>query len=240
MNTERLTDWQRKAQVHAALADASRLQIVDLLSNSDLSSSELALALDLPSNLLAHHLKALETAGLVRRTRSEGDRRRTYLRLVPDALTGLAPSTTGATTAMDLPERVLFVCTANSARSHLAAALWAAASDVPAASAGTDPGEHIDPGAIAAAKRHLLPLLPDAHPQRFDAVSRRGDLVVTVCDLAHEGLGALLPTGASRRSTLHWSVPDPVPTGTVAAFDAAYDLLDERVSGLARRLPAAS
>jgi DNA-binding MarR family transcriptional regulator len=34
---------------------------------------------------VAHHLKVLQEAGLIVRTRSEGDRRRTYLRLLPFA-----------------------------------------------------------------------------------------------------------------------------------------------------------
>jgi hypothetical protein len=86
-------------------------------------------------------------AGLVSRRRSEGDRRRTYLRLVPGALG--PPARPPAPAA----RRVLFVCTANSARSHLAAALWRRASEIPAASAGTHPAAVIDPGAIAAAAR---------------------------------------------------------------------------------------
>lgn len=41
---------------------------------------------------------------------------------------------------MTAPERVVFGCTANSARSRLAAALWRRATDVPVALAGTHPG----------------------------------------------------------------------------------------------------
>ena len=78
--------------------------------------------LAMPSNLLAHHLHVLEQAGIITRRRSEGDRRRTYLQLIPGALDSLAPPTARAAL------RVLFVCTANSARSHLAAALWRQAS----------------------------------------------------------------------------------------------------------------
>jgi ArsR family transcriptional regulator, arsenate/arsenite/antimonite-responsive transcriptional repressor / arsenate reductase (thioredoxin) len=87
----------------------------------------------MPSNLLAHHLGVLEQAGLVSRHRSEGDRRRTYLRLVQGALDPLArpPART--------VRRVLFVCTANPAGSHLAAALWRRTSSIPVASAGTHP-----------------------------------------------------------------------------------------------------
>jgi hypothetical protein len=97
-------------------------------------------------------LHVLEQAGIVTRRRSEGDRRRAYLRLVPGALDGPAGQAARAA------RRVPFVCTANSARSHLAAALWRRASTVPAASAGTRPAGMIDPGAIAAARRHQLPL----------------------------------------------------------------------------------
>ena len=35
----------------------------------------------LGSNLLAHHLRVLEDAGVMRRVRSEGDRRRSYVQL---------------------------------------------------------------------------------------------------------------------------------------------------------------
>jgi hypothetical protein len=35
-----------------------------------------------------------------------------------------------------------------------------------------------------------------------------------------------------RRGWLHWSIPDPVPIGTPAAFDAALGELRERISAL--------
>jgi ArsR family transcriptional regulator, arsenate/arsenite/antimonite-responsive transcriptional repressor / arsenate reductase (thioredoxin) len=177
----------------------------------------------MPSNLLAHHLRALEGAGMVTRHRSEGDRRRSCLRLIPGSLDTLAaPRTRSA-------QRVLFVCTANSARSHLAAALWRQASTVPAASAGTRPAGAIDPGAIDAAGRRQLSL-PRLRPRHISDVRHHGDLIVTVCDLAHEELGAL--------AAVHWSVPDPVPAGAPESFDAALDELDRRVQVLAPRLIA--
>jgi ArsR family transcriptional regulator, arsenate/arsenite/antimonite-responsive transcriptional repressor / arsenate reductase (thioredoxin) len=199
--------------------------ITDTLADGDASPSELAAMLAMPSNLLAHHLRVLEEAGMVTRHRSEGDRRRSYLRLVPGSLDMLAGPPGRAA------RRVLFVCTANSARSHPAAALWRQASSVPAASAGTRPASAIDPGAIAAAARHRLPL-PRLRPRHVSDVRHDGDLVVTVCDLAHEELGAL--------AAVHWSVPDPVPDGDPESFDAALDELDRRVRLLAPRLAAAS
>ena len=209
--------------MHAALADPARLAITDTLTDGDASPSELAAMLAMPSNLLAHHLRVLEDAGMVTRHRSEGDKRRSYLRLVPGSLDSLArPSAWSA-------RRVLFVCTANSARSHLAAALWRQASSVPAASAGTRPAASIAPGAIAAAGRRRLPL-PRRRPRPISDVRHDGDLVVTVCDVAHEELG--------RHAALHWSVPDPVPVGSPESFDATLDELDRRVGLLAPRLAA--
>ena len=131
MSVERNSSLARRAAVHAALADPARLAITDTLLAGDASPSELAGMLAMPSNLLAHHLHVLEQAGVITRRRSEGDRRRTYLRLIPGALDSLAAPPARAA------RRVLFVCTANSARSHLAAALWRRASTIPAASAGT-------------------------------------------------------------------------------------------------------
>jgi protein-tyrosine-phosphatase/DNA-binding HxlR family transcriptional regulator len=221
MNTEQSSDLARRAAVHAALADPTRLLITDALDGSDVSPSELATLIGMPSNLLAHHLNVLEQAGLISRHRSEGDRRRNYLRLMPAPLDSLTRP--GAQAA----RRVLFVCTANSARSHLAAALWRRVGTVPAASAGTHPAAAIDPGAIAAAGRHQLPLRR-VRPRHIDDVYQDGDLVVTVCDLAREELGGL--------AAMHWSVPDPVRSGDPESFDAALDDLGQRVGRLALRL----
>ena len=225
MSGDESADLERRAAVHAALADTARLRITDTLAYGDASPSELATMLSMPSNLLAHHLRVLEETGLVIRHRSEGDRRRTYLRLVPGAL----DSSAGA--ARWAARRVLFVCTANSARSHLAAALWNQASEVPAVSAGTHPAERIDPGAVAAAQRHHLPL-PKIRPRHLSEVQGDGDLIVTVCDLAHEELGGL--------AAVHWSVPDPVPSSDPKDFDAALDELSRRVGLFATRLADAS
>jgi ArsR family transcriptional regulator, arsenate/arsenite/antimonite-responsive transcriptional repressor / arsenate reductase (thioredoxin) len=225
MSAERNSDLSRRAAVHAALADPARLAIIDTLLAGDASPSELTAMLAMPSNLLAHHLHVLEQAGVITRRRSEGDRRRTYLRLIPGSLDPLAAPPPRAA------RRVLFVCTANSARSHLAAALWRRASSVPAVSAGTHPGSAIDPGTIAAARRHRLPL-PRLRPRHISEVQHEDDLVVTVCDMAREELG--------RQSAVHWSVPDPVPAGDPASFDAAVADLSHRVGRLAPRLAASS
>ena len=225
MKPELTSGLARRAVLHAALADTARLQITDTLLTGDASPSELAAMLAMPSNLLAHHLHVLEQAGIISRRRSEGDRRRTYLQLNPGALDALAAPTARAAL------RVLFVCTANSARSHLAAALWRRASSVPAVSAGTHPAAAIDPGAAAAAERHHLPL-PRLRPRHISDVRQAGDLVITVCDLAHEELG--------EATAVHWSIPDPVPAGDPDSFDSALAELSHRVERLAPRLAATS
>ncbi|WP_028650196.1 MarR family transcriptional regulator [Nocardioides halotolerans] len=216
-------DVARRAAVFAALGEPGRLRVAEHLAVGDATPTELAQRLGVSSNLLAHHLNVLEAAGLVRRVRSEGDRRRIYVRLEGNSTPYLRPPAPGR------PERVLFVCTANSARSQLAASLWTAASEVPVSSAGTHPAARVDPGARAAARRHGLRMSAEIKPQKLEEVGP-GDLVVTVCDRAHEALGAV--------STVHWSVPDPVRIGTAAAFEAAFEDLDDRVTGLAHRLAA--
>ena len=224
MDIEQSSGFRERVAKHAALADAGRLRIVDLLTAGDFSPTELQAELGMPSNLLSHHLRTLESAGLVTRHRSEGDRRRSYLRLADGALGGLVPGIEHDA------RRVVFVCTANSARSQLAAALWSRTSAVPSASAGTHPAERVAPGAAAVARRHGLSLAK-ASPRRLDEVLGDGDFIVTVCDNAHEELVGL--------GGVHWSVPDPVRVGTPAAFELAFTDLSRRVGDLAPRILAA-
>jgi protein-tyrosine-phosphatase/DNA-binding HxlR family transcriptional regulator len=223
MNTERNEAIERRAAKHAALSEPARLHIVDLLTLGDLSPSEIRAALGIPANLVTHHLNTLEAVGMVSRSRSEADKRRSYVHLSDTALDGLTPG------AVESADRVVFVCTANSARSQLAAALWGRHSAIPAVSGGTRPADRIDAGAIAAAARHHLPL-PETRPRVLSDVLTSTDFVVTVCDNAHEELGV--------SGNLHWSIPDPVRIGTAAAFDTTYTELQRRISDLAPRLAA--
>jgi protein-tyrosine-phosphatase len=205
--------------MHAALGEPGRLAIVDSLALTDASPSELGRALGMPSNLLAHHLGVLENAGVIVRGRSEADRRRTYVQLSPDALGFVATPT-----PQHVP-RVVFVCTRNSARSQLAAALWASRAALPVASAGTRPAPGVHPRAVSTARRHGLELRR-ARTAHVRDVVRPGDLVVAVCDHAYEELA---DTGATH---LHWSIPDPARSPTDDAFERAFAALDERVDRL--------
>ncbi|MDQ2677196.1 MAG: helix-turn-helix domain-containing protein, partial [Actinomycetota bacterium] len=173
-------DLTGRARRHAALGEPARLAIVDELTVSDRAPIELREMLDIPGNLLAHHLDVLEEVGLIGRTKSSGDGRRKYVHLVTGALSGLVPHRA-------LPSGpALFVCTANSARSQLAAALWEQLVGEPAASAGTHPAPQVSEGALAAARRAGLDL-SEATPQLLES-SPHAALVVTVCDRAHEEL----------------------------------------------------
>lgn len=217
-------DLSHRASRHAALADTARLRIVDLLALSDRSSGELQAELGITSNLLAHHLGVLQAAGLIDRSRSEGDRRRSYVRLRTEALGNLLPK------PLLTAPRVLFVCSGNAARSPLAAALWRRTSAIPSGSAGTHPAAQTSPKALEVAARHGLDLTGHA-PQALGERLREGDLVVTVCDRAHEQL-----PGAS---ALHWSVPNPGAAGTVEAYERAFDELAARIATLAPRVAGA-
>ncbi len=195
-----------------------RLAIVDELMASDRAPVELRRLIGIESNLLAHHLDVLEEVGIVNRSRSSGDGRRRYVHLLHESFVGLVPGRQLA------PRRALFVCTRNSARSQLAAAMWEQMTQAPAVSAGTHPAKRVHPGAVAAARRVGLDLTTTT-PQTLAAAGKIPDLVVTVCDQAHEELDP-------DDSWLHWSIADPVVVGSRKAFDATVAELRVRIAAL--------
>lgn len=206
-----------RARAYSALGDPSRLAIIDLLANADLASGELGAQLDIPTNLMAHHLHVLEQAGLIARRRSEGDARRSYVTRTRacNELFG-APHVTR-------PHKVAFVCSQNSARSQLAESFWRTVSDVPVVSAGTHPATRVHPRAVAVGKRHGLDLTA-ARPRLAADVLTGDELIIAVCDRAYEDLGT---------QPMHWSVPDPARATGPEAFDAAYDDITDRITQLA-------
>jgi protein-tyrosine-phosphatase len=243
------TDWQDegllgRARRHAALGEPVRLAMIERLLVTDAAPGELSAHFGLATNVLAHHLKVLQTAGLIRRVRSEGDARRAYVQLRLDdpqieSLLGHRPNT-GSGVADPFtsvggirPERVLFVCTANSARSQLAAAAWGSASPVPVASAGTHPAVRVHPRAVSTGRRHGLRIDPHA-TAGLGQVIAAGDLVVCVCDNAHEELTIAGPDalGVSVAGHIHWAVADPVPADTDEAFEHAHAEITGRVQRL--------
>lgn len=213
-------DVAERARVHAALGDRYRLGMVDQLLAGDRTFQDLARTAGLPGNAAAHHLGVLEAAGLIERRVSEGDHRRRYVTIRQDRLDDLVPR------PAIHAQRVLFVCTHNSARSQFAAALWAQTTGRPADSAGLRPADRVHPRAVQVAAEFGIDL-GDAHPKGYGEVEAAPDIVVSVCDRAHEGGW---PFSAPE---LHWSVPDPVITGSTAAFRSAFSELASRINRLA-------
>ncbi|MDQ1295690.1 MAG: hypothetical protein QG608_3575 [Actinomycetota bacterium] len=227
-------DLAHRANRHAALGEPVRLAIIDRLVVEDASPGEFSNALGIPTNLLAHHLKVLSGAGLIRKERSEGDRRRWYVRLRWED-----PETTSLVTAsgcrgpgLEGVGRVVFVCTRNSARSPLAAAAWRRFSPIPSCSAGIRPDPVLHPRALGLARRHGLDLKDLGHHRIVDIV-RPGDLVIAVCDSAHEELcpgpepgEGLCPPYARH---LHWAVPDPARQDTDEAFETTFAEILRRI-----------
>lgn len=209
---------ESRARRHAALGDSRRLLIVDALTFGDLAISELARLTELPGSLLAHHLDLLEEVGLVERRVSEGDRRRRYVTLRWKNL----PLSAGAA-SVDAGS-VAFVCTHNSARSQFAAALWERETGMATTSAGSNPSAAVHPKAVRVASEFGLDLSA-ATPGGYDRLAA-SDLIVSVCDRAYEG-------GVPEASCqAHWSVPDPVLTGTIESFRSAFSEITERVEHL--------
>ena len=147
------------------------------------------------------------------------------MRLLPNALELLSPGISGAG---DRPvchsttsKNALFVCTRNSARSQLAAALWEQQGLGRAESAGTQPAATVHPLAIAAGQRIGL-VMKDRAPRHIDEVSINVDVVVTVCDQARENIECPL-------TWLHWSIPDPATSRSATAFDKVVSELKQRI-----------
>ena len=214
-------DLASRAAVHAALGEPLRLAIMEELVSTDRSPTELSERLGVASNLLAHHLDVLEAAAVISRATSAGDGRRRYVRLVRHMMAGIELRGEPPIGSM------CFVCTHNSARSQLAAALWTARTGQHASSAGTRPAVRVHRGAVTAAKRIGLSLA-ESVPTQFTAPPR-GAQVVTVCDLVHEELDA-------SADWWHWSLPDPVQRGTPAAFDEVLAELEGRIALVMRTI----
>lgn len=230
-------------QFFKALADETRLQIVRLLSLSDLRVGEIVERLSMPHNRVSYHLRQLRSAGLLRDRRSSFDGRDVYYSVDVERLHTLYaaagdelrpgtedPAATAAASEAGQALRVLFLCTHNSARSQMAEAIirLIASEQVEAYSAGSDPaGVHpmtlkileewdIDTG------RHTSKLMNQFIGEDFD-------YIITVCDRVRE----VCPTFPGDPGRIHWSIPDPVAVEGEAerrqAFDDAWRELSTRI-----------
>jgi protein-tyrosine-phosphatase len=133
----------------------------------------------------------------------------------------------------DIPE-VLFVCVHNSGRSQMAAALLhARAGDrINVRSAGSDPGEHINPAVVAAMDEIGLDLSHEFPKPLTDEFVRAADVVITM------GCGDACPIYPGKRY-LDWELDDPAGR-PVEEVRGIRDEIDQRVQSLVTELLAAS
>lgn len=83
------TDYDRIATQLKVLADPRRLRIFDLLMHGVQCNCEIGDNLDMPPNLISHHIRVLRKAGLVDAERDTEDSRWIYYSINEAALTGL-------------------------------------------------------------------------------------------------------------------------------------------------------
>lgn len=130
---------------------------------------------------------------------------------------------------------VLFLCTANSARSILAEAILAERGKgrFRAFSAGSKPRGEPNPLALELleAKGHHTSQLRSKSWDEFAApAAPQMDLVITVCDNAK---GESCPVWPGHPAQAHWKIPDPAGEGEdLSGFETAYRRLSERIDAL--------
>jgi len=129
----------------------------------------------------------------------------------------------------DVPE-VLFVCVHNAGRSQMAAALLDhyAAGKVHVRSAGSAPGEHVNPAVVEAMAEVGLDLSKEFPKPLTDDVVQAADVVITM------GCGDACPVYLGKRY-LDWELDDPAGK-PVEDVRPIRDEIDRRVQGLLAEL----
>lgn len=196
-----------------------RWALLTELAAGDHRVRELAAAVGEPQNLVSYHLRLLRSAGLVDARRSSFDGRDTYYWLnltkctkaFRDAAATLHPALAPGLPIKAAPRSVLFLCTGNSARSPMAAALLEKRGQgrIRTASAGSHPKSQLHANAIRVMREEYDIDLSGTRPQSLAAVSRRRfDCVITLCDKVRE-----YARDHDLATTMHWSLPDPSAAG---------------------------
>jgi ArsR family transcriptional regulator, arsenate/arsenite/antimonite-responsive transcriptional repressor / arsenate reductase (thioredoxin) len=228
------------------IANPVRWRLLRELARGDQRVRELVAAVGEPQNLVSYHLRQLRGGGLVTARRSSYDARDTYYSL---DLAGCSHALAGAAAALHPglalgdggaiadktpapPRRVLFVCTGNSGRSPMAAALLrhGAGSRVRAVSAGTHP-KPLHPSAAAVLRDRYRIDISGHQPAHVSTVAgQRFDYVISLCDKAREAC----PEFAGSPGRIHWSLPDPAAGAADAR--AAYARFERVAAELSTRI----
>ena len=233
-----------------AIANPHRWAILSHLAQSDRRVGELTALVGEPQNLVSYHLRELRDAGLVSSRRSSFDGRDTYYRVDLERCQALFSETGAllhpalrlvpAAPAPATAARVLFLCTGNSSRSQIAAALLEQQSGntVSARSAGSAP-KPLHPNAVRVMAERGIDISANTtkHFRRY--VRNRFAYVVTLCDKVRE----VCPEFPSDPPTIHWSMPDPSAAGATdaesyPAFERTASELDTRVAQLLTKIYA--
>jgi len=132
-----------------------------------------------------------------------------------------------------MPE-VLFVCVHNAGRSQMAAALLDhhAQGRVRVRSAGSDPGERVNPAVIEAMAEMGLDLSKEFPKPLTDDAVREADVVITM------GCGDACPFHPGKRY-LDWQLPDPAGQ-PVDAVRPIRDDIDRRIQAFLAELTASA
>lgn len=193
-----------------------RWRLLGELARSDRVVSELTARVGEPQNLVSYHLGKLRDGRLVSARRSAADRRDTYYGLDLPRVGGLLSMAGGALHpglrlapqgAATPAGRVLFLCTGNSARSPMAAALTRALSGgaVDAFSAGSHP-RPLHPNALRVLREDHGLDLSDHAPTHLDAYADAPfDRVISLCDRVRE----VCPDRPGPVEPIHWSLANP-------------------------------
>jgi protein-tyrosine-phosphatase len=204
---------------------------------------ELTAAVQLPQNLVSYHLGKLRAAGVVASRRSNADGRDTYYHLdldrcrelLAEAGVALHPGVPDRpvrpTPARLTAQRVLFLCTGNSARSQMAEALLdqLSGSSVDADSAGSRP-KPLNPSAVRVMAGRGIDI-SDRAPKHLDAFAEtRFDYVISLCDRVRE----VCPDFLGGPRAIHWSIADPAaepvdPQAPDAAYERTASELETRI-----------
>jgi arsenate reductase (thioredoxin) len=131
----------------------------------------------------------------------------------------------------EMPE-VLFVCVHNAGRSQMAAGLVELRSRgrIHVRSAGSDPGEEINPAVIQAMDEIGVDMSEEFPKPLTDEVVRAADVVITM------GCGDACPIYPGKRYE-DWTLDDPAGQG-VATVRRIRDEIDSRVQALISELLA--
>jgi len=105
-----------------------------------------------------------------------------------------------------MTQRVLILCTGNSARSQMAEGLlrYLAGDQLDVFSAGSKPST-VNPLAIQAMNEHGIDISNHRSKHLSEFLKQPFDYVITVCDNAAE----TCPLFPGRAERIHWSFPDP-------------------------------